>query len=228
MNPNAPRVLTEYIPGDKIGEVIGPKGKIIREITEQTGADINIDDVGGRGVVQIYSTDGAKAQAALDMVRAIANPVVPKVGERYFGTIVKTVDFGAFVSLTPGNDGLLHISKLPKTDGKRLEHADEAVSIGDKVWVEVSEVKDGRKFSLSLVKGPDAAGEAEAAAEDTGKQPEKAAPEAASGNGGGRPERTERPERSRERSAGGDEGRSRERSGGDDDAAPRRRTRRRS
>jgi polyribonucleotide nucleotidyltransferase len=221
MNPNAPRVLTEYIPGDKIGEVIGPKGKIIREITDATGADINIDDVGGRGVVQIYSTDGAKAQAALDMVRAIANPVVPKEGERYFGTIVKTVDFGAFVSLTPGNDGLLHISKLPKKDGKRLEHADEAVSIGDKVWVEVSEVKDGRKFSLSLVEGPDSADRDEPAAEDTGEQSAAAAPatSSVSSEDGGRPER------SREGS-GGREGRSRERSGGDD-AAPRRRTRRR-
>jgi polyribonucleotide nucleotidyltransferase len=221
MNPNAPRVLTEYIPGDKIGEVIGPKGKIIREITDATGADINIDDVGGRGVVQIYSTDGAKAQAALDMVRAIANPVVPKEGERYFGTIVKTVDFGAFVSLTPGNDGLLHISKLPKKDGKRLEHADEAVSIGDKVWVEVSEVKDGRKFSLSLVEGPDSADRDEPAAEDTGEQSAAAAPAASSVSS----EDGARPERSREGS-GGREGRSRERSGGDD-AAPRRRTRRR-
>jgi polyribonucleotide nucleotidyltransferase len=236
MNPSAPRVLTEYIPADKIGEVIGPKGKIIREITETTGADVNIDDVDGRGVVQIYSTDGAKAQAALDMVRAIANPVIPKEGERYFGTIVKTVDFGAFVSLTPGNDGLLHISKLPKPEGKRLEHADEAVSIGDKVWVEVSEVKDGRKFSLSLVEGPDSEAAAAAAAEDTGKQSAAAAPEAAReerGDRGGRSSDGGGRERTRERSSGGGgEGRSSERSrGGDDeggDAAPRRRTRRRS
>ncbi|MBA2528352.1 MAG: polyribonucleotide nucleotidyltransferase, partial [Euzebyales bacterium] len=158
MNPHAPRVLTEYIPGDKIGEVIGPKGKIIREITEETGADINIDDVDGRGVVHIYSTDGDKAQMALDRIRAIANPVVPKAGERYYGTVVKTADFGAFVSLTPGSDGLLHISKLPKTEGRRLNHADEAVTVGDKMWVEVVEVKDGRKFSLALVEGPTGSG----------------------------------------------------------------------
>ncbi|HVM20054.1 MAG TPA: polyribonucleotide nucleotidyltransferase [Egibacteraceae bacterium] len=158
MNPTAPRVLVEYIPGDKIGEVIGPKGKIIREITEETGADINIDDIDGRGVVHIYSSDGHKAQMALDRIRAIANPVVPQAGERYYGTVVKTADFGAFVSLTPGSDGLLHISKLPKTEGKRLNHADEAVSVGDKMWVEVVEVKDGRKFSLQLVDGPDTGG----------------------------------------------------------------------
>jgi polyribonucleotide nucleotidyltransferase len=228
MNPNAPRVLTEYIPGDKIGEVIGPKGKIIREITEETGADINIDDVGGRGVVHIYSTDGEKAQMALDRIRAIANPVVPKEGERYYGTIVKTMDFGAFVSLTPGNDGLLHISKLPKTGGKRLEHADEAVTIGDKVWVEVAEVKDGRKFSLALVEGPGGSEEA-GAAEDTGKQAAAPAesrserPSRDGGDGGGRSR-----ERSRERSGGGEgRERSRERSGGDDEGGARRRTRRR-
>jgi polyribonucleotide nucleotidyltransferase len=163
MNPMAPRVLVEYIPGDKIGEVIGPKGKIIREITEETGAEVNIDDVDGRGVVHIYSNDGAKAQMALDRIRAIANPVVPHAGERYYGTVVKTADFGAFISLTPGSDGLLHISKLPKPEGKRLNHADEAVSIGDKMWVEVVEVKDGRKFSLAMVEGPDSGGSAPAA-----------------------------------------------------------------
>ncbi|MBA2577423.1 MAG: polyribonucleotide nucleotidyltransferase [Euzebyaceae bacterium] len=166
MNPHAPRVLVEYIPGDKIGEVIGPKGKIIREITEETGADINIDDVDGRGVVHIYSADSAKAQMALDRIRAIANPVVPKEGERYFGTVVKTADFGAFISLTPGSDGLLHISKLPKPEGQRLGHADEAVTVGQKMWVEVVEVKDGRKFSLAMVEGPqgESGGRAAAAA----------------------------------------------------------------
>jgi len=154
LNPYAPRVILEYIPGDKIGEVIGPKGKIIREITEETGAEINVDDVDGRGQVLIYSSDSAKAQMALDRIRAIANPVVPKAGERYYGTVVKTADFGAFISLTPGSDGLLHISKLPKTEGRRLNHADEAVQVGDKFWVEVVEVKDGRKFSLDLIEGP--------------------------------------------------------------------------
>src|SRR5690606_11687243 len=173
MNPYAPRVLTEYIPGDKIGEVIGPKGKIIREITDETGADINIEDIDGRGVVHIYSADGDKAQMALDRIRAIANPVVPKEGERYYGTVVKTADFGAFVSLTPGSDGLLHISKLG--GNRRLSHADEAVTVGDKMWVEVTQVKDGRKFSLDLVEGP--GGEDVSAEPDTPAQG-AAAPEA--------------------------------------------------
>jgi polyribonucleotide nucleotidyltransferase len=232
MNPNAPRVLVEYIPADKIGEVIGPKGKIIREITEETGADINVEDADGRGVVQIYSSDGNAAQMALDRIRAIANPVVPKEGERYYGTVVKTVDFGAFVSLTPGSDGLLHISKLPKPEGKRLEHADEAVQVGDKMWVEVAEVKDGRKFSLQLVEAPDTARttddtEAEAA-------PAPAAREESGGSDRGddrdrqpRGERTRTRTRTRE---GGDEGgadRTRERSGGGDDEEGRRRRRRR-
>ncbi|MDQ3974262.1 MAG: polyribonucleotide nucleotidyltransferase, partial [Actinomycetota bacterium] len=161
LNPNAPRVIVEYIPGDKIGEVIGPKGKIIREITDETGADIDIDDIDGRGVVKIYSPDSDKAELALQRVRAIANPVVPKEGERYYGTVVKTAEFGAFVSLTPGNDGLLHISKLG--GDRRLSHADEAVQVGDKMWVEVQQVKDGRKFSLGLVEGPGGAGPLEAA-----------------------------------------------------------------
>ncbi|WP_336250093.1 polyribonucleotide nucleotidyltransferase [Stomatohabitans albus] len=149
VNPNAPRVHVEFIPADKIGEVIGPKGKIIREISDETGAQIDIEDENGRGVVRIYATDGAAADAALARVRQIANPVVPQVGERYFGTVVNTVDFGAFVSLTPGTDGLLHISKLGGS--KRLSHADEAVDIGEKLWVEVTEVKNGGKYSLTLI-----------------------------------------------------------------------------
>ncbi len=162
MNPNAPRVITEYIPADKIGEVIGPKGKIINEITEETGAEISVDDIDGRGVVQIYSNDGDSAQAALDRIREIANPVVPKEGERYYGTVVKNADFGSFISLVPGSDGLLHISKLPKPEGRRLDHADEAVSVGDKLWVEVAEVRGDGKFSLVMAEPP--AGQAEPAA----------------------------------------------------------------
>jgi len=243
MNPHAPRVLTEYIPGDKIGEVIGPKGKIIREITEETGADINIDDVDGRGVVHIYSSDGDKAQMALDRIRAIANPVVPKAGERYYGSVVKTADFGAFISLTPGSDGLLHISKLPKTEGRRLNHADEAVTVGQKLWVEVVEVKDGRKFSLAMVDGPDGGGSsaaapasvaAPAAAAPTVAAPTVAAPTtgptaapAAAVPASPDPSTASTPEPPRDRS---DVQRTRERTrtdGGEDDGNVRRRRRRR-
>lgn len=177
MNPNAPRVLTEYIPADKIGEVIGPKGKIINEITEETGADISVDDIDGRGVVQIYSADATSAQAALDRIREIANPVVPKEGERYYGTVVKNADFGSFISLVPGSDGLLHISKLPKPEGRRLNHADEAVSVGDKLWVEVAEVRGDGKFSLVLAEQPDDDGGAADEPAPAGDVVEPAAPE---------------------------------------------------
>jgi polyribonucleotide nucleotidyltransferase len=232
MNPNAPRVLVEYIPADKIGEVIGPKGKIIREITEETGADINVEDADGRGVVQIYSSDGNAAQMALDRIRAIANPVVPKEGERYYGTVVKTVDFGAFVSLTPGSDGLLHISKLPKPEGKRLEHADEAVQVGDKMWVEVAEVKDGRKFSLQLVEAPDSAQSTDETEDEEAPTP-VAREESGGASRGNDRDRQPRGDRTRTRTRtreGGDEGggdRTRERSGGGDDEEGRRRRRRR-
>ena len=222
MNPFAPRVITEYIPGDKIGEVIGPKGKIIREITEETGAEINVEDVEGRGVVQIYSSDGAAAQMALERIRQIANPVVPQQGERYYGTVVKTTDFGAFVSLTPGNDGLLHISKLG--GDKRLSHADEAVTVGEKMWVEVLEVTDGRRFKLGLVEESEpkaAPAPAAAPAEPEPAEPEPAEPEPVAGA------RSARPEGGRER-GGREGGRSRERTrtrerSGDDDAGRRRR-----
>jgi polyribonucleotide nucleotidyltransferase len=236
MNPHAPRVIVEYIPGDKIGEVIGPKGKIIREITEETGADVDIDDVDGRGVVKIYAADASKAEMALDRIRAIANPVIPQEGERYFGTVVKTTDFGAFVSLTPGSDGLLHISKLG--GDKRLAHADEAVSVGDKLWVEIVQIRDGRKFSLALVDGPDGGGGA-TTPEDGGPtaSDDAAVPEGDSGSGDvPEPVRTESAprERTRERtrrSDGSDEGGERERtrggSGEDDERNVRRRRRRR-
>ncbi|MDP9022069.1 MAG: polyribonucleotide nucleotidyltransferase [Actinomycetota bacterium] len=169
VKPNAPQVMTIHIPMDKIGEVIGPKGKIIREITEETGADIDVDDDGVRGIVRIYAAQRDQADAAADRVNAIANPVVPKEGERYRGTVVKTVDFGAFVSLTPGVDGLLHISKIGQKAGKRLDHAEEALSVGDTVYVEVKEVRAGGKYSLDFVdEGQEGDGErreAEAAAE---------------------------------------------------------------
>ncbi|MBV9721390.1 MAG: polyribonucleotide nucleotidyltransferase, partial [Mycobacterium sp.] len=104
MSPYAPRVTTIKVPVDKIGEVIGPKGKIINAITEETGAQISIED---DGTVFVGATDGPSAQAAIDRINAIANPQLPKTGERFLGTVVKTTDFGAFVSLLPGRDGLV-------------------------------------------------------------------------------------------------------------------------
>ncbi|MGM0818406.1 MAG: polyribonucleotide nucleotidyltransferase [Actinomycetota bacterium] len=220
LNPAAPRIITEYIPLDKVGEVIGPKGKIVREIQDETGAQISVEDAEGRGVVQVFAADGEKAQMALDRVRAIANPVVPQPGERYYGTIVKTTDFGAFVSLTPGNDGLLHISKLG--GDKRLSHADEAVTVGDKLWVEVLDVVDGRKFKLGIVEGA----EGGAAAPSEPAQP---APEAPAEEGGDEGAEAS-PSRRRERGDGGGERqRTRSRGGeGEGEGGGRRRRRSRS
>ena len=109
MSEFAPRIISVKIPVAKIGEVIGPKGKMINQIQEDTGADISIED---DGTVYIGAADGPSAEAARAAVNAIANPQVPEVGERYLGTVVKVTDFGAFISLTPGKDGLLHISEM--------------------------------------------------------------------------------------------------------------------
>lgn len=148
----APRVEIVHIPQDKIGAVIGPRGAIIKELVEETGAQIDVDEEGGRGVVKIYATSREVAQDALDRINAIANPQLPEKGERYHATVVKTVDFGAFVSLTPGTDGLLHISELSRMKGKRLGHAEEAVEVGEQILVEVLDVLDGgRKFKLQFV-----------------------------------------------------------------------------
>ncbi|MBW3661892.1 MAG: polyribonucleotide nucleotidyltransferase [Actinobacteria bacterium] len=181
----APRVINLTIPRDKVGEVIGPKGKVIREITEETGAEIDVDDDGRVGTVRIYADNNAAAAAAEQRINAIANPTIPEAGERYHATVVKTVDFGAFVNLTPGIDGLVHISKLSKIVGKRLDHGEEAVNVGDKLWVEVLEVLDGgRKFKLDLVEGGEgdrgAGDREEPAGSDRDQQPDTPAAERSS------------------------------------------------
>ncbi|MCK1801974.1 polyribonucleotide nucleotidyltransferase [Brevibacterium sp. R8603A2] len=163
MAPTAPRIISVRIPVDKIGEVIGPKGKMINQIQEDTGAEISIED---DGTVLIGATDGPAADAARSAINAIANPQVPEVGERYLGTVVKCMSFGAFVSLSPGKDGLLHISELRKlNDGKRVEDVEDVVSVGQKIQVEITKVDDRGKLSLVPVtdeddaeSGQDAAG----------------------------------------------------------------------
>jgi polyribonucleotide nucleotidyltransferase len=164
MSPLAPRIITIKVPVDKIGEVIGPKGKIINQIQDDTGATLSIED---DGTVYIGATNGEAAEAAKAAVNAIANPTMPEVGERYLGTVVKTTNFGAFVSLMPGKDGLLHISKLrPLAGGKRVEAVEDVVSVGQKIQVEITEIDDRGKLSLSPVVEDDAAGAAEAAPAD--------------------------------------------------------------
>ncbi len=152
MSPFAPRVTAIKVPTDKIGEVIGPKGKMINSITEQTGANISIED---DGTVYVGAADGPSAQAAIDMINAIANPQLPKVGERFLGTVVKTTAFGAFVSLLPGRDGLVHISKLG--NGKRIDKVEDVVSIGSKLRVEIADIDNRGKISLVPVSEDDTA-----------------------------------------------------------------------
>ncbi|WP_454044219.1 polyribonucleotide nucleotidyltransferase [Cellulosimicrobium sp. Marseille-Q8652] len=149
MSPNAPRVISVKVPVDKIGEVIGPKGKMINQIQEETGADISIED---DGTVYIGATDGPSAEAARAAINAIANPHVPEIGERFVGTVVKTTSFGAFISLSPGKDGLLHISQIRKlVGGKRVENVEDVLSIGQKVQVEIGEIDPRGKLSLHAV-----------------------------------------------------------------------------
>ncbi len=149
MSPFAPRIISIQIPVDKIGEVIGPKGKMINQIQDETGAEITIQD---DGTIYIGAVDGPKAEAARAQINAIANPHMPEIGERYLGTVVKTTPFGAFISLMPGKDGLLHISKLRSlAGGKRVDNVDDVVSIGQKVLVEISEIDARGKLSLSPV-----------------------------------------------------------------------------
>ncbi|MFC5382300.1 polyribonucleotide nucleotidyltransferase [Aquipuribacter nitratireducens] len=149
MSPFAPRIITVKVPVDKIGEVIGPKGKIINQIQDDTGADISIED---DGTVFIGAVDGPSAEAARQAINNIANPTMPEVGERYLGTVVKTTTFGAFIALMPGKDGLLHISKMRDlAGGKRIENVDDVVSVGQKIQVEITEIDQRGKLSLSVV-----------------------------------------------------------------------------
>jgi polyribonucleotide nucleotidyltransferase len=193
VNAFAPRILTIKIPVDKIGEVIGPKGKKINEIIAMTGADINIED---DGTVFIGSTEGGGADEAARMIEEIANPRPVLVGETYEGRVVKTTTFGAFVNLVPGRDGLVHISKLGR--GKRLSSVEEAVKEGDELTVLVEDVDPQGKISLKPV-GPE------------WEAPEGAA-DGAAGNGGGGGERRDRGDRPR-RDRGGRRFRDRDRGG---------------
>jgi polyribonucleotide nucleotidyltransferase len=143
MSPFAPRILVETIPVDKIGQLIGPKGKNINDIAARTGAQIDIED---DGRVFIAATDGHSAEDALELVRAIAKPRVLEVGEEFDGTVVKTTDFGAFVSLLPGTDGLVHISKLGR--GERVKSVESVVKVGDRIRVRISEIRPDGKLSL--------------------------------------------------------------------------------
>jgi polyribonucleotide nucleotidyltransferase len=149
MAPTAPRVISVQIPADKIGELIGPKGKTINSIQDETGAQISIEE---DGTVYIGATGQEMADEARARVNAIANPINPEVGEQYLGTVVKLAAFGAFISLVPGKDGLLHISEVRKlAGGKRVEDVEDVLSVGQRIQVEISKIDDRGKLSLSPV-----------------------------------------------------------------------------
>jgi polyribonucleotide nucleotidyltransferase len=149
MAPTAPRVISVQIPVDKIGELIGPKGKTINGIQDSTGADISIEE---DGTVYIGAVDGPSAEAARAAVNSIANPHNPEIGERFLGTVVKIAAFGAFVSLLPGRDGLLHISEVRKlAGGKRVENVEDVLVVGQKIQVEITKMDDRGKLSLAPV-----------------------------------------------------------------------------
>ncbi len=160
MSPYAPRIITVRIPVDKIGEIIGPKGKMINQIQDDTGANISIED---DGTIYIGADNGESAEAARAIINGIANPTMPEKGERYLGTVVKIMPFGAFISLLPGKDGLLHISKLRSlAGGGRVENVEDVVSVGQKIQVEISEIDDKGKLSLIPVVEEAAAAQAPA------------------------------------------------------------------
>ncbi|MGY2875387.1 polyribonucleotide nucleotidyltransferase [Marmoricola sp. URHA0025 HA25] len=174
MSLYAPRIITVKIPIDKIGEVIGPKGKVINQIQDDTGAKLSIED---DGTIYIGATNGEAAEAARQAVNQIANPTMPEVGERYLGTVVKTTNFGAFVSLMPGKDGLLHISKLRAlAGGKRVDNVEDVVSVGQKIQVAIGEIDDRGKLSLVPVVDDEGAGDA---APESDESAHESAPESA-------------------------------------------------
>jgi polyribonucleotide nucleotidyltransferase len=199
MSPNAPRIITIKVPVDKIGEVIGPKGKMINSIQDETGAEITIED---DGTIYVGATDGSSAEAARQAINSIANPHMPEVGERYLGTVVKTTAFGAFVSLLPGKDGLLHVSQIRKLHGgARIENIDDVIKVGDKVQVEVTEIDSRGKLSLVPVEVVEReAAEGGSSSEGPSSNGDAQAEGREGGEGG---ESGERPRRRRTRSGGG-------------------------
>jgi polyribonucleotide nucleotidyltransferase len=194
LRPYTPRIEAVQIPRDKIGEVIGPKGKMIREIEEETGATLDIDD---DGTVRVGAADQAAMEAARDKVMMIAFPPEPEIGAEYEGEVVNITKFGAFVNILPGRDGLLHISKIG--GDKRIDNVEDVLSLGDKVTVVVNEIDRNGKVSLNM------AGQ-EVSTEDRSTESRQER------DGGG----------GRDRERGGDRGRDRERSGDGEDRQRRR------
>lgn len=148
LNRWAPRIEAVRIPKDKIGEIIGPKGKHIRELEEETGASVEIEEEGNEGIVRIGSPDGESLAAAKERVLAMAFPPEPEVGKEYDGEVVNITKFGAFINILPGRDGLLHISKIDSS--RRVDRVEDYLDLGDKVKVVVREIDRAGKVNLDL------------------------------------------------------------------------------
>jgi polyribonucleotide nucleotidyltransferase len=175
----APKISTIYIPLDKVGEVIGPKGKVINTIQQETGADIGVDDDGARGIVTIGAVEAWRMEEAKTAILNIVDPPKAELDKEYDGRVVNITKFGAFVNILPGRDGLLHISKMG--GGKRINSVDDVLELGQVVKVKVEEIDDKGKVSLMLSE-------------------ELEIPEGATGSSGGsgrddRPPRSERSDR---------------------------------
>ena len=154
---SAPKIVSMEIPIDKIGEVIGPKGKVINTLQQETGADIAVDDDGVVGTVTIGAKDGNAVTEAKRRISLILDPPTAEVGAVYDGKVVNITKFGAFVNVLPGRDGLLHISKLSSlAGGKRINNVEDVLTLGQPVEVRVDDIDPQGKVSLSLASAPEA------------------------------------------------------------------------
>jgi polyribonucleotide nucleotidyltransferase len=179
----APKITTIHIPLDKVGEVIGPKGKVINTIQQETGADIGVDDDGARGIVTIGAVESWRMEEARAAILAIVDPPKAELGKTYTGRVVNITKFGAFVNILPGRDGLVHISKLG--GGKRINAVEDVLELGQEIEVVVEEIDDKGKVSLTPV--GDGAAATEGSSSDGGSS--------SNGGGGDRGQRRERSER---------------------------------
>jgi polyribonucleotide nucleotidyltransferase len=167
----APKIVSFEIPLDKIGEVIGPKGKVINAITLETGADVSVNDDGVVGTVTIGSKEGSQVEEARRRIELILDPPTAEIGAEYTGKVVNITKFGAFVNILPGRDGLLHISKLGR--GKRIDRVEDVLSLGDELTVRVDDIDNQGKLSLSLVGDEDSGGEPDGATGDGAREPRR-------------------------------------------------------
>jgi polyribonucleotide nucleotidyltransferase len=159
VSPNAPKIVSFEVPADKIGEIIGPKGKVINAIQAETGATITVDDDGLAGVVSIAAVDPGSVAEAERQIRLILNPPTAAVGEVYTGKVVNLTKFGAFVNILPGRDGLVHISKLG--GGKRVDNVESVLSLGQDLEVIVEDIDPNGKISLRPTNAPGGGGDGE-------------------------------------------------------------------